>query len=385
VKRDPVHTSPALRAVLCATLLTLLTGCPSRSRGGGGSGDIGDDDVLPGARKTTLEIVVPPEEPGDESAATTERATLGASLYAPEPRHGDLPAVLFVPGGGRVSRDGLRPGDGVNTYDEPVAVTSAWAQAVALSGAFALAWDKRTCTPNDAPDCRSNPTADLDELGPVALARDVDAACAAMAEVEGFDGRIVLWAHGQAVAVALSSKCATRAAALVLVAPVPRRIDHVMVETLEYLDELKRKRGAAKSGTEEGKRLLAEADKFRNAAGSTRAMFDSMEKGQFAEAARVRGATLSFWQAWIELTDGAEQQVLNARAPRIVVQGQWDLQFSPADRSAVAAWGEHEGVVYVKIPQADHHLLTDGALADDTVRATLEPLWQVLGVSPEAG
>ena len=40
--------------------------------------------------------------------------------------------MLFVPGGGRVSRDGLRPGDGVTTYDEPVAVTAAWAQAVAM-------------------------------------------------------------------------------------------------------------------------------------------------------------------------------------------------------------------------------------------------------------
>lgn len=371
-----------LSSALVASLLaaSLMTGCPSRTRrAGGGLG--GEDAVLPGARKTTVEIVVPLGAPGEDAPT----ATLGAALYSPEPRGGDLPAVLFVPGGGRVSRDGVRPGDGVTTYDEPVAVTSAWAQAVALNGAFALAWDKRTCGPSDHDLCRANPTTDLDELGPIALARDVDAACAAMAEVEGFNGRIALWAHGQAVAVALASTCAKTAAALVLVAPVPRRIDHVMVETLEYLDALKRKRGIAKRGTEEGQLLLAEADKFRNAAGSTRAMFESMDKGQFAEDARVRGATLAFWRGWIELTDGAEQQVFDAGAPRVIVQGQWDLQFTPADRRAVAAWEEQEGITYVKIPEADHHLLTEGALADDTVRAALEPLWRALSAVPDAG
>jgi pimeloyl-ACP methyl ester carboxylesterase len=286
--------------------------------------------------------------------------------------------VVFVPGGGRVSRDGVRPGDGVSRYDEPVAVTAAWAQAVVMRGALALTYDKRTCAPSDAAECRNNPTTDLDAEGPVALARDVDAACAALADVDGFDGRVVLWAHGQGVAVALASRCAASASALVLVAPVPRRIDNVMVETLEYLDELKRKRGRAKASTDEGKALLAEADGFRNAAGSLRAMFESMDKGQFSEGARVKGATLPFWKAWIELTDGAEQQALSARAPRVVVQGQWDLQFTPDDRRAVAAWGDHEGVTYLRIEKADHHLLTEGTLTDETVTVVLDAVWGAL-------
>lgn len=364
----------ALRALLAVALCVPLSACPSRSRGGGAlGGDQGDGAT---ASKTTLEIPV--------AVSNDKTATLGAALYRPEPQRGDAPAVLFVPGGGRVSRDGVRPGDGVSTYEEPVAVTAAWAQAVAVRGMLALAWDKRTCTPTDHPDCRKNPTPDLDAEGPVALAKDVDAACAVIVEQDGFDGRIVLWAHGQAVAVALASECAKRAEALVLVAPIPRRIDEVMVDTLTYLEGLKRKRGQKKAHTDEGKQLLGEANDLRNAAASLQAMFESMDNNQFAQGARVKGATVPFWKAWIELTDGAAEQVKSATAPRVVVQGQWDLQFTPADRNAVAAWGEEDGITYLKVDKADHHLLRDGVLEDDTVALVTDALVRALaGDEPE--
>jgi hypothetical protein len=302
------------------------------------------------------------------------QVVLGARLYRPS--HADVtgPAVLLLPGGGNVSRNGTRPGDGVTLYDAPIDVTDAWARAIALRGGLAFAWDKRTCAPKDDPLCKQNPTTDIDAEGPAALARDVDAACAFVENVPGFDGRVVLWAHGQATSVALASSCAQRASALVLVAPIPRRIDEVLVETLTYREELARKRAKKQKAASEREALLRDADKLKNSAASTAAMFESMQKGQFAEDARVRGATLAFWRSWIELTDGTEDAVKKATAPRLVVQGQWDLQFTLQDRKRVRGWGGQDGVTYLQIPRGDHHLVSDGALSEDTVKAVLDAL-----------
>ena len=195
------------------------------------------------------------------------------------------PAFLLVPGAGDVSRRGLRRGDGINAYAAPVAVTSAWQDLLGAAGASSLAWDKRTCGPNDDADCAKNPQDDLDERGPVALAADIDAACAMAPTLPGFDGRIVLMAHGQGAQVALSSACARQAAAIVLINPIPREIDAVLVDAL--LDRHAAKRGEAKAAKtpEEKARLTEEAVALRNLAATRQAGFASMRSGKFSQEA----------------------------------------------------------------------------------------------------
>jgi pimeloyl-ACP methyl ester carboxylesterase len=361
-----------LASLLLLACVVVVAGCPRRS---GTRVPVPSEPGAPALYAEDLDLTVPIDE--------ETSATLGARLYGLDRLFTpSAPVIVFVPGGGRVSRLGTRPGDGDSLYDAPVDVTDSWARAVAGGGWLALSYDKRTCDFRDSELCRKNPTPDMDAEGPVALARDVDAACDAAAaafEGRGYDGRIVLWAHGQGAQVALASQCAQRAAAVVLSAPIPRRVDEVMVDSLDYREQLHRKRGQKQASSDEGQELLRKADQLRNAAGSTRALFESMEQGRFAEDARVQGATLAFWKGWIELTARAEDDVKAARAPRLVVVGQWDLQYTPDDRKRLAAWGELEGVRYLKVEKADHHLLHEGVLERSTVDAVLRALGEVLG------
>lgn len=368
-------TARALLAPLAlALVVTLLAGCPRR---GAARHDTAADADAPDVVVDDVSFAVPLS-----ASADGETATLGAALYALDDGDRPRPAIVFVPGGGNLSRSGAQLGDGITTYQAPVDVTAQWAKAFAERGYLALAYDKRTCTPRDDPRCQVNPTDDLDREGPVALAKDLDAACAFVAADERFDGHIVLFAHGQAAAVALSSTCAERSAALVLVAPIPRRVDRVMVESLAHRERELRRQAKEKKGTPAAEQLLVEANKLKNAAGSRAALFDSMQKGQFAEDARVQGATIAFWQGWLALTDEAEARLKGAKAPRVVVVGSADVQYAPADRARILKAGELEGVTALQIEGADHHLLVDERLLVTTVEAVAGAVQDALASRP---
>ncbi len=345
--------------VLVALVSALAAGCPRR---GAGRHDTAPDARAPDVLVQEVSVHVPLTADGSESA------TLGGELYRLDDDR-QRPAVLLVPGGGNVSRAGSQRGDGSHNYEAPVDVTARWATAFAERGYLALAYDKRTCTPRDDARCRANPTEDLDAEGPIALAKDLDAACAVLAAEPDFDGRLVLFAHGQAAAVALASSCSERASALVLVAPIPRRVDRVMIESLAHRERELRRAAKQQAGTPAAEELLAQASHLKNAAGSRAATFESMRKGQFADDARVQGATIAFWQGWLALTEKAAESLAAASAPRVVVVGAADVQYAPADRARILASGELEGVTALEIAGADHHLLVDERLLDTTVQA----------------
>jgi alpha-beta hydrolase superfamily lysophospholipase len=297
--------------------------------------------------------------PGDDGE---RRASLGALLV--RPMEGKGPHILVVPGGGDISRHGSRPGDGVSMYPKPVEVGLAWAESFARRGAHVLLWDKRTCGPNDDPICRKNPQDDVDAEGPAALARDVDAACALARAEPGFDGRLVLFAHGQAAQVALSSTCAHEAAALVMLAPIPRAIDEVIVAGLKDRTTDAQRAARAEKEAAAKEALLERANQLKNLAGTREAEFASMKAGRFAPTARVNGATLAFWRGWMELTGKTAALVDTVPTPKIVVLGGGDKQYGEKDRVRIRALAPD---AYVEVDGADHHLLTRGALAETTV------------------
>lgn len=289
-------------------------------------------------------------------------ATLGATLTRPKDGRG--PAILIVPGGGDVSRKGTRPGDGVDVYRSPVDVSTAWAESFARRGALVLAWDKRTCGPNDDALCNKNPQDDIDTSGPAALAKDIDAACALVRAEPAFDGRVVLFAHGQAGQVALSSGCARDAAALVLVAPIPRGVDEVIVAGIK--DRARRTERQATGEQDEAAKeaLLDKAGQLKSLASTRDAEFASMKAGRFAPTARVGGATLAFWKGWIELTAKTAALVDATGARKIVVLGEGDLQYGDKDRMRIKALAPD---AFIEVVGADHHLLTVGKLSPATV------------------
>jgi hypothetical protein len=210
--------------------VVVLAACPG-TRGAGARLGGGLEGGATGAPEVKAVEIAHDERTIEVPLENGAKAELGALLV--HPRDGKGPAILIVPGASDVSRKGTRAGDGVTRYAQPVDVYSEWADAFAKRGANILLWDKRTCGPNDDPMCKKNSRDDIDAEGPVALAKDVDAACALAKSEPSVDGRIVLFAHAQAAQVALSSACAKDAAAIVLVAPIPRAIDEVIVAGLK--------------------------------------------------------------------------------------------------------------------------------------------------------
>lgn len=353
---------------------------PSDPTGAPGStGSAGSPGRPGGAPTSASTSATPPVAPliAGASATTTEppgpTATLGALLV--RPREGKGPTVLVVPGGGDVSRLGTRPGDGVSMYGKPVDVSVQWAEAFARRGAHVLSWDKRTCGPNDDPLCHKNPQDDVDRQGPVALAADVDAACALARAEPGFDGRLILFAHGQAAQVALSSTCARDAAAIVLLAPIPRAIDEVIVAGLKDRTDDAQQAARAEKDAAAKQALLEQVSQLKNLAGSREAEFASIKAGRFAPTARVNGATLAFWKGWMALTDKTAALVDAVPTPKVVVLGGGDKQYGKKDRVRIRALAPE---AFVEVAGADHHLLTDGALAESTVDAVGKELDRIL-------
>lgn len=357
-----------------AVVALLLCACPGTQGGavrlgpdgsGGAGGEPKPRDIVTEERSITVPVA--------EGVA----ATLGASLV--RPKEGRGPALLIVPGGGDISRRGTRPGDGVGVYDKPVDVSVAWAEAFARRGAMVLSWDKRTCGPNDDALCTKNPQDDVDAAGPAALAKDVDAACALVRGESSFDGRIVLFAHGQAGQVALASSCARDAAALVLLAPIPRGIDEVIVAGIrDRAKDAERQAGGEKDPAAQ-EALREKAGQLKSLASTREAEFASMKAGRFAPTARVGGATLAFWKGWIELTARTAALVDALPGRKIVVLGGDDLQYGDKDRVRIRALAPD---AFLEVKGADHHLLTGGKLSGTTVDQVGAAVDAALGPPP---
>ena len=300
------------------------------------------------------------------------KATAGLPTTGGEPVGG--PVIVIVPGASDVSRKGLRRGDGVSIYPKPVAVTSSWQQAFGDRGALTLAWDKHTCGPNDDPDCNKNLQGDVDKDGPIALSKDVDAACAVARTLPGADGRIVLLAHGQATQVALASGCAKDATAIVLLNPVPRGIDVVLVEGLQARQAALSAEAKNAVTPEDKTRLLDQAVALRNLAATRQAGFASMTSGKFAKDARVDGATISFWLGWIELTAKTPELLAPLQDKTIVVIATGDTQLSDTDRALAKALPAKKTIVV----DGDHHFVIDGVLSAGASTAVVDAVVELV-------
>jgi hypothetical protein len=364
------HARRACALLGLVAALSQLLGCPGAQRRttrfDGGRRSRASVDVVaapdaPAATPAPPPLLVRTEdrliEFSTEAGAVQLRATAAFPTIDGEVVSG--PVVVIVPGASDVSRRGLRRGDGVTTYAEPVAVTIAWQEAFGVSGALSLAYDKRTCGPNDDDECQKNPQGDLDKDGPGALAKDVDAACAMARTLPGFDGRLILMAHGQGTQVALSSTCASEAAAIVLLSPIPRTVDAVIVDAL--LGRQARKADDAKkvSTPDQKATLQDEAVALRNLAATRQERFASMRSGKFASDARVDGATIGFWLGWMDLTARTKALMTPGKDKTVVVLAQGDLQLGEGDQALVQGLPAKKVVVI----DADHHLLNDGALS----------------------
>ena len=315
------------------------------------------------------QIVKPQKEPRialvniEVSLPDQKKATLGAELWAP-PRgiYGVFPktVVIFVPGSGMVSRRARQTGNGIETYLSPVDINTQWANALAQEGYWSLAYDKRSCGPAHEDICRNNPLSDFNVEGPKALARDVDAACAYAQNRLGEGVRIVLWTSEQGAQVVLSSTCLTRASALVLVTPIPYRIDEFWVEGLFHASHTAREPVVRNSLVQKARNL--------------KATFESIQKGQFAPDAKVMGATLPFWREWIILTKQTNVLLGKAQQPVLFILGDDDAFYDEKAKNALKKLANSPNRQLVKLPGVDHNLLKEGVLSKETQDTVLGAL-----------
>jgi dienelactone hydrolase len=353
-----------MRALPLILALALVAGCKTSSGGGGWSWA---SITEPTVRVETGSVVVPLAVDAEGEPVVAE---LGSDLYLP-PTGRRWPGIVLVPGGGNVSRKGTRTGDGTRDYEAPVDVTAAWGMAAAEAGWLTLAYDKRTCGPKDDPGCAKQPQPDLDAAGPVALAKDLDAACDLLSGRPDFNGDLVLFAHGQGAQIALASGCAAQAKAIVLSGPIPREVDAVIVDALRYREGLllKQAKRAKKPKRDE---LEKQANQLKNRAGTLEATFRSIKGDKFSPDARVQGATIAFWKGWMSLTADTPKLAERAGGPILVVLGEWDLQYSPEDKERIRALSE--GGALLELEKSDHHLLRRDALTPEVTTAVLDKL-----------
>ena len=126
---------------------------------------------------------------------------------------------------------------------------------------------------------------------------------------------------------------------------------------------------------------MAEMDgAIGEAAGTREAEFASIKKDRFAPTARVNGATLAFWKGWMDVTGRTSALIDEVKTPKIVVLGGKDLQYGDKDRVRIRALAPD---AFVEVEGADHHLLTNAALAQETVDVVGAALDKVLAV-PES-
>jgi pimeloyl-ACP methyl ester carboxylesterase len=321
-----------------AIVVVIAAGCASKK-----SGD------RPSARPASTEDVEITVMLDDGASAV-----LPAELTLPS-GNDPVTVVLIVPGGGNISRRGTRTGDGEVEYASAVETSVELASVFADHGLATLAWDKRSCGPRDDALCEKQPVSDVDRHGPRALAVDVDAACAfARALPRAQD--VILWAHGQAAQVALSSTCADAAAAVVLVAPPPRRIDRVLTDGLKHRSSVLAS-AAKKAKGNEKKELGARAHAMKERAAQLDETFKAVLGGKFPKDARLMGFPITYWQGWLALTDEIPGDAPKPRVPWLVIIGEGDVQFSPADRERIQKLGALKGAQGFVLPGVDHHLL----------------------------
>jgi len=342
------------------TTLALASGCASRRSG--------ERSPVKSTSTEDVEFTVTLE--------SRKSAVIPATLTLPS-GHDPFTIVLIVPGGGNISRRGARTGDGETEYARAVETSIELAAVFADNGMATLAWDKRSCGPRDDALCEKQPLDDVERVGPRALAVDVDAACA-FARALPRTQHVVLWAHGQAAQVALSTTCADTAAAVVLVAPPPRRIDRVLTDGLKHRSSVLAS-AAKKAKGDEKTALAARSHDMKQRAAQLEETFKAVLAGKFPKDARLMGFPITYWQGWLALTDEIPGEAPKPRVPWIVVLGADDVQFSPSDRERIQKLGALKGAKGFVLPGVDHHLLKrDGERRAAVDESALMPILEAL-------
>ena len=311
-------------------------------------------------------------------------ATLGA-VFRSAPGWDGGAVVLIVPGAGHVSRRGTQRSNGMKAYNIPIPVVERWMALLSERGLPSMSYDKRTCRERHDKKCHKNTFDDVYGKGPAALAADVDAACKALSQEFNISpNQILLWTHGQGAQIVLSSECSKEAAGLVLLSPIPDRIDQVLIRSMEHRAKIINEKAYRQVDETKKQELILRANTMINKGESLKATFDSMDTGQFDPSANLLGVPLTFWKGWRDMTARTHTLIgLNER-PLLIVMGEKDENYAPEDRVRLRQYMGSKRIHWLEIENADHHLVFDGNIKAKTADIVVQKIHQIVAVSPDS-
>lgn len=230
---------------------------------------------------------------------------LNADIFRPLKMIAPKTLVIMVPGSGNVSRKGEVTGDGINSYEQALDVNLSWATALADHGFFVLSYDKRTCTNRINSLCRANAQKDIDEEGIIALARDLDQTFQfARKKLQSDSVRMVLLSTTQGAQTIALSEGAKKASGVVLLSPIIGDLETMWINGLAHAVKV--------ASPSQKMRLMNQKESMAD-------FFKSLKAGQFPESSIIRGASVKFWQSWIEASNSTLAALKKNNRPALLM------------------------------------------------------------------
>ena len=251
--------------------------------------------------------------PGEEREVTFTSAgfTLYGTLSIPEHKSGEkLPVCVLVHGSGPADRDESFTDGGMT-----LKVFGELATGLKKQGFAVLRYDKRVVTL-----IKQKKVDEAVKLMPDIFVEDARAALDYVKSFPEIDAnRVILVGHSEGGGYAPRIAEGKQLAGVVLLAPLVIPINELAVYQLEYQIEFFQKLNA--SG-----QLNATINQLQTMHGQLKAAFEMMEKGSLPKTANVMGATVEYWQRWIEMTQNLVQQYVSIKAPVLFINGTQDLK-----------------------------------------------------------
>lgn len=272
---------------------------------------------------------------------------LKADIYRPTKRADPMTLVFLVPGSGEVSRRGEQSGDGVNNYEKSLELNAMWAEALLDKGYFVMSYDKRG----------SQKTA---EHGIMSLASDLDSIfefATDRLKNRTEPMRLVLMGYTQAAQTIALSLAAKKANAVVLLSPIAGSLESM------WVDGLMKAQSHLNPSTKKT-RLLNQAE-------STKAFFASLKKGQFPQSAVVRGATVKFWQSWIDASLNTPTLLHTLERPVLMLLSQNDVFSSGPVITQNQKIASSKTFTVKSLSGTDRNFIKNNKLADESVNEVL--------------
>ncbi len=290
-----------------------------------------------------------------ETEITVANGEVNAEIFRPLKQAEPKTVVIMVPGAGNVSRKGEVSGDGINTYEQSIAANEMWAAALAERGYFVLSYDKRTCTKSINQICRTNDQNDVERDGIYALVRDLDASCQFVRrKLGGETTRIILMSSTQGAQTIALADCLNNVQGVVLISPIINDLETMWLKGLAH---------AAKEAGPQRMRLLNQKE-------SMAAFFKSLKAGQFPETSNVRGASVKFWQSWIDASKQTLANLRKASSPSLLLFSQKD-SFSSEEIIAPLIKQKSNKIFVKTIKDADRNMVTKDEVPKEALQEVI--------------